>query len=155
MIKSVRIIACGIALTLGATGLASAASERIQPASQTQKFATETGEKRLQRRGHRDRHGYRDRRSSRGHHDRHRHRDGYRRGYRDDHRGGYRRNHRNDYRAARHYRSRCWSDSQRSHFRGRPALVSVRVCRDRYGRTYTVRGSARLIRYLRGHRRHW
>ncbi|OLF74011.1 hypothetical protein AWH62_07650 [Maricaulis sp. W15] len=136
MLKSVKMIACSLALTMGAGGLASAmTAPAIAPASDI-KLVAENGEKRLQRRHHPRRHGYRDRRTSRDHHD-------------------YRRGHRNDYRNARRHASRCWSENQRSHYRGRPAVVSVRVCRDRHGRTHAVRGSTRLVRYLRGHRRHW
>ena len=83
---------------------------------------------------------------------------GYR-GYRGRHHRGYRgRNHRPRYghrgynRPA--YRARCWTEQRYSHYRGRPAYVSVRLCRDRYGRAYVQRGSERLVYYVnpRGHR---
>ena len=139
MIRSVRIIACSLALAVGFGGLASAATEPVRSTQPAAKLTAQGSEKTLQRRHYdrrqpaRGRHHYRDRRSSRDHHD-------------------YRRY---DYRGGRQHASRCWSQNQRSHFRGQPALISVRVCRDRYGRSYTVRGSERLVRYLRGARRHW
>ncbi|WP_291845363.1 hypothetical protein [Maricaulis sp.] len=136
MLKSVKLIACGLALAMGASGLASAATASASGTSPGIKLVVESGEKRVQRHHHPRRHGYRDRRASRHHHD-------------------YRRDNRHHYRDGRRHASRCWSESQRSSFRGRPALVSYRVCTDRHGRTYTVRGSTRLIHYLRGHRRHW
>ena len=159
MIRSVRIIACGLALAISTGGLAAAAAS-LAPSTTVHapKLAADTGEKRLQRRQHRQRDHYRDRRSS--HRDHYRDRRGSHRDHYRDRRGSYRdhgdrRRARHDYRGNRRYEPRCWSESQRSRFRGRPAVVSVRVCRDRHGRAYTVRGSARLIRYLRGHRRHW
>ncbi|WP_323762744.1 hypothetical protein [Maricaulis sp.] len=146
MFRSVKTIVCGLALAIGAGGLAAATSTPSPAPAPAQEKVAEAGEKRLQRRHHRQRDHYRDRRgSNRGYSDRR----GGRRDYGDRRRG------RHDYRDYRRHQSRCWSESQRSRFRGRPAIVSVRVCRDRHGRNYTVRGSARLVRYLRAPRRHW
>ncbi len=156
MFRTVRTIACGLALAISAGGLAAATSSSAPAPAQAPVKVAEAGEKRLQRRQHRQRDHYRDRRgSNRGYSGRR----GGRRDYNDRGRGrhdyrDYRRG-RHDYRDNRRHQSRCWSESQRSRFRGHPAIVSVRVCRDRHGRTYTVRGSTRLIRYLRGNRRHW
>lgn len=158
MIRSVRIIACSLALAVGFGGLASAATEPVRSTQPAAKLTAQGSEKTLQRRRYdrrqpaRGRHHYRDRRSSRDHHDYRRDRHVYRGGRYDNRRYD---NRRYDYRGGRQHASRCWSQNQRSHFRGQPALISVRVCRDRYGRSYTVRGSERLVRYLRGARRHW
>lgn len=90
----------------------------------------------------RDRHGYRDRHRHR------RDRDGYRNprhrhGYYD--RGRYGRGY---YGPSRYQGRRCWREERYGHFRGRPALVSDRVCRDRRGYIYVERGSTRLIHYI-------
>lgn len=41
----------------------------------------------------------------------------------------------------------CLTRNQWDYWRGRPAEVSVRICADRYGASYVVQGSHRLIRY--------
>ena len=127
MLKSIKIIACGLTLAMGAGGLASAGSGAATPVAP--KAAEASLEKTVQRRTAPARRHYRDRR-----------------GYRDQ---------RRDYRGNQRAASRCWNENHRSRFRGQPALVSVRVCRDHNGRAHTVRGSARLIRYLRGPRGRW
>lgn len=88
------------------------------------------------------RHGYR------GRHDHRRDRDGYRNprhrhGYYD--RGRYGRGY---YGPSRYQGRRCWREERYGHFRGRPALISERVCRDRRGFLYVERGSARLIHFI-------
>jgi hypothetical protein len=52
--------------------------------------------------------------------------------------------------------ARCWREERFGHFRRSPALVSVRVCRDRRGRITEQRGTARLVYYIdrRQNRRH-
>ncbi|MFY0637947.1 hypothetical protein [Maricaulis maris] len=132
MIKTVKTLTVCLALALGAGGLAAADSGVTRTTETAPRLAAETGEKRLQRRHHRPRHDYRPRRGS--HHDH-----------------GYRRGQPSRYR----YASQCWESRQQAHFRGRPALVAVRLCRDRHGRTYTVRGSTRLIHYIRSPYRRW
>jgi len=57
------------------------------------------------------------------------------------------------YGESRYQRGRCWREERQSYYRGRPALISVQLCRGRYGGVYVVEGSARLIRYVR-HRRY-
>ena len=38
---------------------------------------------------------------------------------------------------------------------GRPAVVSLRICRDRYGRHYVDHRSRQLIYYVSRHQRRW
>lgn len=55
------------------------------------------------------------------------------------------------YGESRYQTGRCWREDRHGYFRGRPAIVSVRLCRDRYGNTYIDESSTRLIRYIRRH----
>ena len=102
--------------------------------------------KTVQRRGHRD--SYRGR-----HHHRH-DRGDYRRphhrhGYYD--RGRYGRGY---YGPSRYDGRRCWREERYGHFRGRPAIVTDRVCRDRRGYVYVERGSTRLVHFIDRRGRH-
>jgi hypothetical protein len=51
-----------------------------------------------------------------------------------------------------HYRStsQCWRENRYGLYRNTPALISVRLCQDRYGRLLEQRGSTRLVHYV-GH----
>lgn len=64
---------------------------------------------------------------------------------------GYNRNYGQSYGYAQ---QRCWRQERYAHYRGQPAYVSVRMCRDRYGRSYVQRGSEQLIYYMYDRQRH-
>ncbi|WP_203294103.1 hypothetical protein [Maricaulis parjimensis] len=147
MSRWISTLACALAVSLSAGALASAEPARAAAAPGT--ALTDPSKSQLKQRrdrrdyrdrhyrdrDHRDRRGYRDRRSRHDH------------GYRDRNRrhGSY---HRPHYAAPR-----CWREERHDRFRGRPAVVSMRVCRDRYGRHYIERGSRRLVYYVGRHHR--
>lgn len=82
-----------------------------------------------------------------GHSSKHRYGHGYGHGYGYDHHHDYGRH--RGYRApVRHSGHGCWRENRRGHFRGDPAVVSVRLCRDGYGGHYVVSGSKRLVRWI-------
>lgn len=134
------------ALALGLPVSAPAAAGTTGPLSDTATRSSQLGTadqkiaKTIQRRGHHH--------SRRGHHH---YRDRYHRsGPRYYDRGRYGRGY---YGQSRYQTNRCWREQRHSHFHGRPALVSVRVCRNAYGQTYVVHGETRLIHYV--HRQYY
>lgn len=156
MSRMLASLAFALAMSLGAGTLAAADPVRAS-GSPAPRAEAETGEKRLQRR-HRGSH---DRRA----HDRRHYRD---RHYRDRHyrdrRHGWRQRygHRERWDRGRHYQRghyrrgpSCWHERRHSRYRGRPAVVSVRICRDRHGRQYVDQGSRRLVYYVAPHHRRY
>jgi hypothetical protein len=138
MTRWIGSLACALAVSLAAGGLAAAQSARAETVPATPQTEKAEGEKRLQRRHHRR--DYRDRR--------YRHRHGYR--HRDHWRYRDRWHHRSRWHdRSRHYRApRCWTERRHDRYRGRPALVSLRICVDRYGRSYVDYRSRRLVYYI-------
>jgi len=135
-----------LAVSLGAGTLAAAEPVRAAGTPAPKVEAT-SGEKSLQRR-------------HRGSHDRRAH---DRRHYRDRRHGWRQRyGHRGRWDRGRHYQRgyyrrgpSCWHERRHSRYRGRPAVVSVRICRDRHGRQYVDRGSRRLVYYVAPHHRRY
>jgi hypothetical protein len=144
MSRTLATLVFALAMSLGAGSLASADPVRAS-GSPAPKAQSEAGEKRLQRH-HRRAH---DRRHYRGRHYRDRH-------YRDRRHGWRQRyGHRSRWDHGRHYQRgyyrrgpSCWHERRHSRYRGRPAVVSTRICRDRYGRQYVDRGTRRLVYYV-------
>lgn len=149
MSRWISTLACALAVSLSTGALA--AADPARAAASPTAAASEAGKHQLKQR--RDRRDYRDRRGR--HHRDHR---GYRdrRGYHDH---GYRdrRHHRGAWNRGHRAAPRCWREQRHDRFRGRPAVVSLRICRDRYGRYYVDRGSRRLVYYVgrRHHRDRW
>ena len=142
MTRWMATLTCAVAASLSLGAMA--AAEPARAAADTTRLEQSSGEKRLQRRHHR--------RDYRG-------RDYRGRDYRDRrhvHRHGYRDRHR-DRRYDHHYHAaqRCWRERRHDYYRGRPAVVSLRICRDRYGRHYVDHRSRQLIYYVSRHQRRW
>lgn len=151
MSRWISTLACALAVSLSAGALASADPARTAPAERLANAASD----KAQLKQRRDRGDYRDRRDRhRDYRDR-RHRDP--RGYRDRrsrHDHGYRdRDRHRTWHRPHHAAPRCWREQRHDRFRGRPAVVSVRICRDGYGRHYVERGSRRLVYYVGRHQR--
>lgn len=149
MSRTIASLAFALAVSLGAGSLAAADPVRAA-GSPAPKVEAGTGEKRLQRR-HRRAH---DRRDYRGRHYRER-----RHGWRQRHGRHNRWDRGRHYQRGYHRRGpSCWHERRHSRYRGRPAVGSVRICRDRYGRQYVDRGSRRLVYYVaprHGRYRRW
>ena len=151
MSRWISTLACALAVSL--SGSALAAADPVPASRAPQSALTDATKDQLKqyrdRRSDRDRRDYRDRhhRDHRGYRDRRSHHDHR---YRDrDRRGTWNRPH--------YAAPRCWREQRHDRFRGRPAVVSLRICRDGYGRLYVDQSSRRLVYYVsrRHHRDRW
>ncbi len=157
MSRWISTLACALVVTLSTGALAAADPARSSaaplsgaPASALPETFKDTLKQHRDRRDYRDRHRYHDRdrrdyRDHRGYRDRRAHHDHR---YR-DRRGAWHRPH--------YAPPRCWREQRHDRFRGRPAVVSLRIYRDGYGRLYVDQGSRRLVYYVsrRHHRDRW